>query len=167
MGTPSQTLDRTLILWTCDTCSGPITAIEEGWVEWLAGIDQGITRLTGLKLVHRLVTRRGDATGYGCRYDAHREFHENDRLVEGLPLARFVGRDGLMLLLSLFAAGDLPLTDVLELTKRVQVPGYERTRPLFNEAITEGVITPSIGPGFYLQWEIRTVLNWAGGNTEL
>jgi hypothetical protein len=72
-----------------------------------------------------------------------------------------------MFLLSLLFAGEIPLSDFLELTKRVQIPGYERTRPILPEAEREGVITPSIGSGFYLQGEIRTVLTWAGNNANL
>jgi hypothetical protein len=39
--------------------------------------------------------------------------------VEGLPLERFVGPDGLMLLLSFIATGDMATNEVMELAKRV------------------------------------------------
>jgi hypothetical protein len=45
--------------------------------------------------------------------------------VEGLSLERFAGPDGLTLLLSLLAAGELPTTEVIEMAKQVQVPVYE------------------------------------------
>jgi hypothetical protein len=79
-------------------------------------------------------------------------------IVEGLSLERFVGSDGLMLLLSFFGAGEMPKDDLLELAKRVQIPGYEQARELFPEAIQTGVLEPSIGDGYYLQSEIRTLL---------
>ena len=49
-----------------------------------------------------------------------------------------------MLLLAFLAAEELPKNDVLELAKRVQIPGYEQTRDLFQEAINSEVITPLV-----------------------
>ncbi len=81
--------------------------------------------------------------------------------MEGLALDRFAGPDGLMLLLSLIAERELPREEVIELAKRVQIPGYEAVHELFHEAVSEGVITPSISPGFFLQCEISEMLKWA------
>ena len=50
--------------------------------------------------------------------------------MEGLPLERFVGLDGFMMLFSLLADGSLPRDEILELAKRVQIPGYELARDL-------------------------------------
>ena len=137
--------------WRCASCGELITDIEVGWVEWLAGADEyGTTRLKGLRLVHNL-----------CRYDDRREFRKDQSLVEGLPLARFVGPDGLMLLLSLIAEGEMPRTELIELVKRLHIPGYELTRELFADAIHGGTVAPLVGEGFYMQSEIREVLTWA------
>jgi hypothetical protein len=59
--------------------------------------------------------------------------------VEGLPLEGFVGPDGLMLLLAFLTEDELLQDDVLELAKRVQIPGYEQTRELFQGAINRGL----------------------------
>ena len=137
--------------WSCASCGELITGIEDGWVEWLAGADEyGTTRLKGLRLVHNR-----------CRYDDRHEFREDQSLVEGLPLARFVGPDGLMLLLSLIAEGEMPRTELIELVKRLHIPGYELTRELLADAIHGGAVAPLIGEGFYMQSEIREVLTWA------
>jgi hypothetical protein len=141
--------------WTCSSCGELIKRIEDGWVEWLAaGEEEGGAVIKGLRLVHR------DDVSAGCRYDAREEFLTNRNIVEGLPLARFVGPDGLMFLLSLLASGEIPRDEIIELTKRVQIPGYEQTRDLFHAAIENGLLSPSIGSDFYLQSEIQTVLHW-------
>jgi hypothetical protein len=93
-----------------------------------------------------------------CRYDDRMEFQRDRSIVEGLPLERFVGADGLMMLLSLIAQNEMPTSQVLELAKRVQIPGYEQARDLFHKAIDHGMIAPSIGEGFYMQSEIRELL---------
>jgi hypothetical protein len=144
--------------WTCARCKQPITRIEDGRVEWLAGQDRrGRTRLKGLRLVHRLSAANPN-NNHGCRYDARHEFRRSRSIVEGLPLARFVGADGLMMMLSLIAEAELPVEEILELTKRVQIPGYEQARELLRAALRRGRITPAIAAGFYLQSEIRRVL---------
>jgi hypothetical protein len=66
-----------------------------------------------------------------------------------------------MLLLSMIAERELPLQELIELAKRVQIPGYEAAYELLHDAITEGVIAPCISSGFYLQCEIWDVLKWA------
>ncbi len=150
----TSTLQASRVLsigWSCASCGELITGIEAGWVEWLAGADEyGTTRLKGLRLVHTL-----------CRYDDRREFRKDQSLVEGLPLARFVGPDGLMLLLSFIAEGEMPRTELIELVKRLHIPGYELTRELFADAIHGGTVAPLIGEGFYMQSEICEVLTWA------
>jgi hypothetical protein len=145
--------------WTCSTCGELISGVEDGWVEWLAGEDEhGATRLKGLRLVHRNGVRGSNHAR--CQYDDRCEFRRDQSIVEGLPLERFVGVDGLMILLSLIADREMPTSDVLELAKRVQIPGYEQTRELFREAIDVGVVTSLVGEGFYMQSEIQELLMW-------
>ena len=145
--------------WTCSTCGELISGIEDGWVEWLAGEDEhGATRLKGLRLVHRNGVRGCNQAR--CQYDDRCEFRRDQSIVEGLPLERFVGVDGLMILLSLIADREMPTSDVLELAKRVQIPGYEQTRELFHEAIDAGIVAPLVGEGFYMQSEIQELLRW-------
>jgi hypothetical protein len=60
----------------------------------------------------------------------------------------------------------VPAAKLIELAKRVQIPGYEEARVLFEEAISERVVAPAIGPGYYLQREIQDVLRWAARKLE-
>lgn len=144
--------------WRCSSCGEVISKIEDGWVEWLATERTGAgVFLKGLRLVHcSAVPAMSRDTG--CRYDFRREFLHDRSIVEGLPLERFVGPDGLMLLLSFLAVGEMPKDDVLELTKRVQIPGYEQTHELFREVVDKGILTPAISDGYYLQYEIQQLL---------
>jgi hypothetical protein len=101
------------------------------------------------------------SAGRRCQYDFRREFHNDRSIVEGLPLERFIGPDGLMLLLSFLAVGEMPKDEVLELAKRVQIPGYEQARDLFRMGTDQGIVVPAIRDGYYLQFEIHTFLRWA------
>lgn len=142
--------------WKCGTCGQLITRVEDGWVEWLACEEDGVPYTKGIRLVHRAVVTGAES----CHYDARREFQRERGIVEGLSLERFVGADGLMLLLSLISSGDMPAHELIELAKRVQIPGYELAREELQMATKSGFLFPAIGKGFYLQGEIQTVLHW-------
>lgn len=134
--------------WLCDSCAQLITSVNCGWVEWLASEDgTGATIVNGLRLVHR----------ESCRYDARTVFRNNRSVAEGLCLERFMGPDGLVLLLSLLAAGELPTIEVIELAKRVQIPGYELARNLVGGRSLPQLL-PYLSHGCYLQSEINEVL---------
>lgn len=133
-------------------------------MEWLAAEDtRGKPRVGGLRLVHRRNIGTSSLEPYGCRYNPRDEFRKNRAIVEGLALDRFGGPDGLMLLLSMITERELPLQGLIELAKRVQIPGYEAAYDLFHDGVSEGVIAPCISSGFYLQCEIRDVLRWGKG----
>jgi hypothetical protein len=146
--------------WVCDHCGSTISKIEDGWVEWLASDRHGKAHVEGLRIVHTQAHRTKDEDNTGCRYDVHQEFRQGRKIVEGLSLERFVGPDGLMLLLSFLAANAFPRKETLEIIKRVQIPGYERASTYFQEAIKSGVVVPAIGNGYFVQSEIRTLLRY-------
>jgi hypothetical protein len=157
-----NTLAPALTGWTCGACTQAVTAIEDGWIEWLVSDEPGgREHLRGLRLVHTLAASPRRTRRYGCRYNPREQFKNHQALVEGLPLERFVGPDGLMLLLSLLADGELPSDEILDLIKRVQVPGYEQARSFFQSGLDREEFTPSIAKGYYLQSEIRALLKWA------
>jgi hypothetical protein len=148
--------------WRCDSCGELMPELQAGWVEWLAAEDtKGKPKVTGLRLVHRRSTSPRWREPYGCQYNARDEFRKSRGIVEGLALDRFAGPDGLMLLLSMIAERELPAQELIELAKRVQIPGYEAVHELVYDAVSEGVIAPSISSGFYLQCELWDVLKWA------
>ena len=148
--------------WRCDSCGELVLHLQAGWVEWLAAEDaKGKPKVSGLRLVHRRNNGPRQRELQGCQYNPRDEFRKNRGIVEGLALDRFAGPDGLMLLFSMIAERELPAQELIELAKRVQIPGYEAVHELVHDAVSEGVITPSISSGFYLQCEIWDVLRWA------
>lgn len=148
--------------WRCDSCGELVTDPQAGWVEWLAAEDvKGKPKVSGLRLVHSRNASPRRQEPCGCQYNPRNEFRKNQGIVEGLALDRFTGTDGLMLLLSMIAGSELPVQELIEIAKRVQIPGYEAAYELFHDAISEGAIAPAIAPGFYLQCEIWDALRWA------
>ncbi len=148
--------------WRCDSCGELVSDLQAGWVEWLAAEDaKGKPKVSGLRLVHRINASPRWPKPHGCQYNPRDEFRKNRGIVEGLALERFAGPDGLMLLLSMIAERELPAQELIELAKRLQIPGYEVVHELVHDAVSEGVIAPSISSGFYLQCEIWDVLKWA------
>ena len=143
--------------WRCDSCADMITSVQAGWVEWLASEDKdGNDILRGIRVVHRGGLK--NARNHNCRYDPLEEFRSGRTIVEGLPLERLVGADGLMILLSLLAEGELPHQEILELVKRVQIPGYELVRNLPPRAQHSKILFPVLSNGYYMQSEIREML---------
>ena len=149
--------------WRCDSCGQLVSDLQAGWVEWLAAEDtKGKPKVSGLRLVQRINTSPRWPEPHGCQYNPRDEFRKKNRgIAERLALDRFAGADGLMLLLSMIAERELSAQELIELAKRVQIPGYEAVHELIHDAVSEGVIAPSISSGFYLQCEIWDVLKWA------
>jgi hypothetical protein len=144
--------------WRCDSCGELITSIDDGWVEWLSSEgDRGEDVLSGLQLVHHGSVLPNGA-GRGCPYDRLKEFRNRKTIVEGLALERFVGLDGLMMLFSLLSDGGLPRDEILELAKRVQIPGYELARDLSADLTSSNTVSQVLGHRCYLQLEIREMI---------
>jgi hypothetical protein len=152
--------------WRCDSCGDIISSVEAGWLEWLASEDKhGNDVLRGLRLVHR--GNQKNVRNHNCRYHPREEFRSGKAIVEGLPLERVVGVDGLMVLLSLLAEGELPQREILEIVKRVQIPGYELVRNLSPRAPQLKLLSPVLSHGCYLQSEIWEMLAWVNQKSSI
>ncbi len=79
-------------------------------------------------------------------------------------LPAFIGPDGLMDLLEMLAEDEFPRSEVLELIKRIHIPGYEHARLSFSEAIDREVITPRSLANYYHQEELLKVLRMTGSD---
>ena len=73
------------------------------------------------------------------------------------------GPDGLMYLLSMLEQEMAPKAEVLELIRRLYVPGYEQARLYLEEAAAEGVYERRGATGFPRQREIQEVLEFVRG----
>lgn len=144
--------------WICDTCGEEITAPDHGWVEWLRKSQEGKRTERGLRLVHHFPhSPRGGS--HGCQYDG---VAEDGSSISDVSLPEMLGPGGLMDLLSMISEDRLPKDEVLEMIKRLHIPGYEHSRKHFDEAIDAGVFEPNTKPGFYKQSDLEATLFWAG-----
>jgi hypothetical protein len=97
--------------------------------------------------------------GFFSRIEERESAHDGS-IVNDLPLESFLGPDGLMELLSFIAGGELPTPEVLEMIKRLHIPGYEEARLHFGSALDEGVFEPNTREGFYAQSDIKAVIEF-------
>lgn len=146
--------------WICDRCGQPIEKVEEGWIEWLVLQEGNSSVGKGLRLVHHFQSGSRAAL-QSCQYNQEQERERDGSHVNDSPLEEFLGPDGLMELLSLLDLNRLPKAEVLEMIKRLHVPGYEEARQYFDAALHEGVFEPNRPPGFYSQSDITAVLKFA------
>ncbi|MCH5138164.1 hypothetical protein JMF89_13235 [Clostridiaceae bacterium UIB06] len=139
--------------WICDNCGEKIENIEDGWVEWLETKreDSIFNLYQGIRIVHRSK----------CNYDQHLVYNKHNAIVGDSDLESFSGADGLIDLLSFISEGYFDNNEeLLEIIKRIHIPGYEEARPYFDEAIYEGVFEPNTKPGYYTQRNIQAVLDY-------
>jgi hypothetical protein len=99
-------------------------------------------------------------SGLSCQYDNRAVFATTGCIVANLDLEYFVGADGLMQLLRLLEEGDIPQTEVLEMIKRLHIPGYERARHYFEEAIADYAFEPNTQLGYHHQYQIEETLRY-------
>lgn len=95
----------------------------------------------------------------GCQYNE--ETRNSNELVKDLDLESFLGADGLMQLLALIYDQEVPTEEVLEMIKRLHIPGYEEARLHFKSAIAAGEYEPNTAPGYPFQFQIAGVLEFA------
>ena len=161
--------------WICDTCGEIIQGKEDGWVEWIEFPEGGHSfqeyiesqrkggdiKLRGrnLRLVHHYPASHRTSK-YRCQFDQDYERRKDGGEVGDSSLESFLGPDGLMRFLDFIAENRFPnVQEVLEMIKRLLIPGYEHARLHFDSAISEGVIEPNPFKN-YSQSEIDAVLDY-------
>lgn len=144
--------------WICDACGDTIKNESDGWIEWLSRSDSAACH--GLRLVHHQPASPRGPSG-SCQYDADLVWSRDRLLIHDMQLDAYLGPDGLMQLLTLLSNGKLPPTEVIEMVKRLHIPGYEHGRHHFEQAIEEGLIDPDTKFGFFPQRDIQAALRLA------
>ncbi len=150
-------LDKTKF-WICDNCGKKIDNIEDGWVECLEAKDEnGNYKSWGIRIVHRI----------GCLYNQDLVYKQHKAIVSDIDLKSLSGSDGLMYLLEKISDNNFKDNEeVLEIIKRIHIPGYEEARLYFDEAIEEGVFEPNTKPSYYSQNDIKAVLDYIRKNRQ-
>ena len=152
--------------WICDTCLEPIESADDGWVEWIEYDDaHGKRRGRDLRLVHH-IPASPRSKPHGCQHDERLESQKDRGILYDLSLTDFQGPNGLMRLLVMIHEDQLPRDDVLELIKRINIPGYEHARFHFDRAMAEGAFEPNMPPHFYFQQDIEAFLDFAEAHEE-
>jgi hypothetical protein len=143
--------------WICDSCGGLIEKPDDGWVEW---ISLGSSKLgRDIRLVHKFGAVSGNKKDR-CMFNGRAEFAKDGGTVADNSLTGFLGTDGLMRLLVFISESELPTPDVLEMIKRLHIPGYEQARKHFKEAINAGVFEPNMPERFYGQSDINATIKF-------
>lgn len=146
--------------WLCDTCRQAIKKPSHGIIEWLRSADEhGSWRGHGLRLVHH--PRAGPPGPRRCGYHYFAAIRKDTVTLREVPLPALLGPDGLAALLSMLARDEAPKGELLELVKRLHIPGYEHARPDIDRAIACGVFTPAQPDGCYTQADIEATLEFA------
>ncbi len=146
--------------WTCDRCFKPIEGVEDGWMEWLnSGTGQDF-RNEKMTLVHTKNASPLTESSSGCQYDHRAVFVATGGIIANLPLQYFIGADGQMQLLRFLEEGRFPQAEVLEMFKRLHIPGYEHARHYFEEAIAADALEPNTQLGYHHQYQIEATLRY-------
>jgi len=148
--------------WICDVCGKEIESPEDGWLEWVEYESQedGRTRGRDVRVVHHTKSKQEKLEGRTCQFDQDATRRDGGLVCDG-PLGWFLGPDGLMRLLSMMEDDRLPVRDVIEVTRRLHMPGYEKARFHFSEAVSARVVDPSPYPGCWELSQIEAVIKYA------
>jgi len=149
--------------WICDTCGEKIENAKDGWVEWITVTDGDDKEGRDLRLVHHMPASPRKQPP-GCQHDESSEFAEDRGILSDMSLEDFLGPNGLMRFLVFIHKDELPKDDVLEMIKRLFIPGYEVARFHFDKAMYEGVFEPNNPNHYHFQDQIEATLEYVEEN---
>lgn len=143
-----------MMAWICETCGETIKQEGDGWLEWKIDSRNGAKH--SFRLVHDMAAA---PNGRSCQYN-FKSFPEGEGLGD-LQLEQFTGDDGLMTLLEFLSDNPQSADEIIEMIKRIHIPGYESARRHFKAAIRDGVFEPNTKPGFHSTRDIDATNAWA------
>lgn len=142
--------------WICDRCRDRINSPNEGWLQWVVRSDPNgeNRRARDIRIVHHATVTDGKCYVQDC------ELANRETLQDG-HLDWFLGADGLNSLLELLSRNMFPQDELMEIIKRLHIPGYEIARLHASDAIHEGIVEPNMNDGFFSQQQIANILEYA------
>lgn len=142
-------------VWICDHCGEFIQKPTDGWVQWKN--DTADTQSWDLSLVHHFSA--SPLVGKSrCYFEEKPGSKEH---VRNMHLEHFLGPDGLLRLIRFTEGTRFPLDEVLELIRRLNVPGYDVARQYQSEAIAAGFHEPDRPDWLLAQDQIRAIIKFA------
>lgn len=146
--------------WLCDVCGKPVTSESgEGIVTWRTDRAAGSLEDYDFKLVHKTID--SDPEPKRCDPGNAQGFYGS------LDLEKFVGADGLAMLLSWLSAGPIigsgqasrvkDIDEFVDLIRRVQTPYYEEARLRFDESAVRERLDDSNEYYPYLPATLRSI----------
>lgn len=140
--------------WFCDRCGEKVYSNgDNGFVQWLTNYKDHAPNAYNIQIVHNKKP---------CLFTQNYiQSLEESVMYKDMPLEYYLGTDGLMNLLEIISYNDFQDNEeVLEIIKRIHIPGYELTRKYFARAIREGVFEPNTKDGYYTQEIINTIADY-------
>lgn len=137
--------------WICDSCGEKVYPNDNnGFVQWLTNYNANAPNSYNIQIVHN---------SKSCLFtQEYVRSLGNDTMYKDMPLEYYTGTDGLMNLLEIISYNDFQDNEeVLEIIKRIHIPGYEVTRKYFTKAINEGIFEPNTKEDYYTQETINTI----------
>ena len=95
-----------------------------------------------------------------CQFNKGRGDVGSRVTISDVTIPEFQGPDGLMWLLKLIALQSRPTSELLEIIKRIHIPGYEHARGRCEEVLTTLGIVPNVTPGYWRQDDLQRVLDF-------
>lgn len=137
--------------WICDSCGEKIDKLEDGYLQWL-NVNKSNERISkNIKIVHH---------NNDCQFNEREEFLTNNATVGDMSLEYFAGPDGLTRLLEMISDNMFEdKEEILEIIKRIHIPGYEKTRPYFEKAVRENIFEPNTKLKYFVQRDLESINN--------
>jgi len=138
--------------WCCDTCGDLIESVNDGTLQWLNEDSASPVRYAySPQLVHRV----------GCLYDKTANYQRSQSTMSDLDFTFLVGPNGLMQLLGmLYEQRFKDSGELIEIIKRLFIPGYDEVRMHLQKAEDAGVYEPNTAPGFPYMYQIESIQSW-------
>jgi hypothetical protein len=144
--------------WICNSCRRTIRDAANAWVEWHESQEGDKSNFSRVRIVHHCTAH----TPTIQRLDKEaRARIGSDWSYYDYPLNELLGADGLMVLLGMLERAAHPVSELLELLKRLHRPGYDWWLLYHDYAVQEGVIPEPSNRDHPTREEIDAVVAWS------